>query len=93
VAQDVAVNYSMSGKATPGTDYTLSGSPGQIVIQAGQTEGSVVLTALIDNKKEKPEKVTMTLQPGSGYNFGPPSGKGKKKKSSKAPSASVTITD
>jgi len=80
----------MSGKAIQGSDYTLSGPPGQVIIPAGQTSGSVTLSALIDNKKEKAEKATMTLQPGSGYDF--PSS-GKKKKKSKAPSATMTILD
>ena len=79
----------MSGKAMLGSDYTFSGTPGQITIPAGQSSGSVTLSALIDNQKEKAEKATMTLQPGSSYNF-PTTGK---KKKTKAPSATVTIVD
>ena len=79
----------MSGKATLGSDYTMSGTAGQIMIPAGQSSGSVTLHALIDNKKEKKEKAVMTLQPGSGYEF-PANGQ---KKKSKAPSATVIITD
>jgi FlaG/FlaF family flagellin (archaellin) len=78
----------MSGKATQGSDYTMSAS--QITIQAGQTSGSVTLNAIVDNQKEKAEKATMTLQPGSGYKLG--AGKGGKKKG-KGPTATVTITD
>jgi len=70
-----------------GNDYTMSGTPGQVIIPAGQSSGSVTLSALIDNQKEKSEKATMMLQPGSGYNF-PTTGK---KKKAKAPSATATI--
>jgi FlaG/FlaF family flagellin (archaellin) len=88
VAGDTTVNYSMSGKAVEGSDYTLSGAAGQVTIPAGQTSGNVTLNALTDNIKEKKENAVMTLQPGSGYNF---STTGKKKKKTKAPSATVTI--
>jgi hypothetical protein len=90
VAQDTIVNYSMSGKATQGSDYTLSGPPGHVTIPAGQASGSVTLSALTDNVKEKKETAIMTLQPGSGYDF---PAAGKKKKKSKAPSATLTILD
>src|SRR5260370_12404056 len=71
VGQDTAVNYSMSGKATLGSDYTMSGTPGQFIIPAGSNAGTVTLSAIVDNVKEKkPETAIMTLQPGSGYNFG-----------------------
>ena len=89
VSQDTTVNYSMSGKATQGSDYTMSAT--QFLIPAGQSVGTVTLSALIDNVKEKREKAIMTLQPGSGYEF-PSNGK-KKKKKTKAPSATVTILD
>ncbi len=79
----------MSGKATQGSDYTMSGTPGQVIIPAGSNSGSVTLSAIVDNVKEKKEKATMTLQSGSGYDF-PSIGK---KKKAKAPSATVTITD
>lgn len=80
----------MSGKAIQGSDYTLSGSSGQVTIPAGQTSGRVTLSALVDNMKEKKETAQMTLQPGSGYDF--PTN-GKKKKKNKALSATVTILD
>jgi hypothetical protein len=92
VAQNTVVNYSMSGKATQGSDYTMSGTSGQIVIPAGSNSGSVTLTAIVDNVKEKKETAIMTLQPGSGYDFAS-KGKGKKSKPGKAPEAKLTITD
>jgi hypothetical protein len=56
------VHYKMSGKAKFGTDYTLSGSSGQVVIPAGASSATVTLTALTDMlPKEKNETVTMTL--------------------------------
>ena len=79
----------MTGKATQGSDYTMSGTPGQILIPAGSNFDSVTLSAIADNVKEKKETAIMTLQPGSGYDF---ASSGKKKKS-KGPSATVTITD
>ena len=93
VAQDTIVNYSMSGKATLGSDYTVSGAAGQITIPAGQISGSVTLSAIADGIKEKKETAIMTLQSGSGYGFASGPGGKKKKKAGSAPSATVTITD
>lgn len=90
VFQSMTVNYSMSGKATLGSDYTLSGTPGQVTISGGQTSATVTLTALTDSVKEKSETAIMTLQPGSGYNL---PGSGKNPKKVKPPSATVTILD
>jgi hypothetical protein len=72
VSQSVTVSYAMSGTATLGNDYTLSGTAGQVTIAAGQSSASVVLQALSDNVKEKKETATMTLQPGTGYKLGKP---------------------
>ena len=88
VSQDIQVNFNMSGKATQGSDYTMSAN--QITIHAGSASGTVTLTAIADGVKEKSEKATMTLQPGSGYQLG--AGKGGKKKG-KGPTATVTISD
>jgi len=61
--QPITVFYSMSGNAQLGTDYTLSGTPGQVTIPAGQFSARVVLHALTNvNKKAK-----MTLVDGPGY--------------------------
>ena len=75
----------MSGNATLGSDYTMSAA--QITIPAGQSSGTVTLTAIVDQIKEKNEKAVMTLEPGSGYDF-PVVGK-----KSKAPSATAAIND
>jgi hypothetical protein len=61
--QPVTVHYSMSGGAILGTDYTLSGTPGQVTIPAGQSFAKVILHAQRNVKKN----ATMTLTPGPGY--------------------------
>jgi CARDB len=66
-SQPVTVNYIVNGKAFYGTDYDVSGIPGQITIPAGASSAAVTLNALTDNRREKKEKVVMTLQPGTGY--------------------------
>jgi Protein of unknown function (DUF642) len=66
-SQPITVFYSMSGKADLGVDYTLSGTPGQVVIPAGQSSATVTLHALTDNVSEKKEIVKMTLDNGTGY--------------------------
>jgi hypothetical protein len=64
----VTVYYSMSGKATLGTDYTLSGTPGRIIIPAGQGSATITLHSLEDNvRRERNEVATMTVQKGTGY--------------------------
>ena len=62
----------MSGTATRGTDYSLTGTAGQVTIPAGQSSGTVTLKAKIDSVTEGTETAIMTLQPGSGYRVGNP---------------------
>ena len=59
------VHYSIGGSAALGQDYSLSGTPGTIVIPAGQLSAMVVLTALTDNVAEKQELVTFTVTGGA----------------------------
>ena len=61
--QPVTVFYSMSGSAALGSDYTLSGTPGQVTIPAGRSSAKVFLQA----RKSVKKTATMTLRPGSGY--------------------------
>jgi hypothetical protein len=61
----------MSGTATNGTDYTLSGTPGQATIAAGQPSTTVTLTATVDHVTEGAERAIMKIQPGSGYRVAP----------------------
>jgi hypothetical protein len=61
--QPVTVFYSMSGSARLGTDYTLSGTPGQVTIPAGESSARVILHALRNANRT----ATMTLVDGPGY--------------------------
>ena len=83
-AENITVNYSMSGTAALGTHYSLSGNPGQAVIPVGATSTSVVLTASVTGLTSGSEAATMTLGKGAGY---------KVKTGKKAPKATVTINN
>ena len=72
VTQSTVVSYAMSGTATRGTDYSLTGTAGQVTIPAGQSSGTVTLKAKIDSVTEGTETAIITLQPGSGYRVGNP---------------------
>ena len=69
-SQSVTVFYSTTGKAKNGKDYTLSGTPGQVTIPAGQSSATITLHALTDNIVETNEKATLTLLAGAGYRLG-----------------------
>ena len=60
----------MSGIATSGTDYTLSGRPNQVKIPVGQSSATVTLTSQLDQVTEGTETAIMTLQRGRGYKLG-----------------------
>ena len=70
--QSITVNYAMSGGATPGSDYRLSNTSGQVTILAGHSAGKVTITSRRDATTEGTETAIMTLQPGSGYTLGNP---------------------
>ena len=55
------VHYTLGGSAVLGQDYTLSGTPGQVVIPAEQPSATVILNALNDNVAENNESVTLTV--------------------------------
>ena len=60
-AGDLAVNYSVHGTASNGTDYeSLNGTA---VIPAGQTATSVIVTPLADNLEEHRETVILQVEP------------------------------
>jgi hypothetical protein len=73
VAQATIVNYTMSGTASQGSDYTLSGTPGRATIAAHKSSVQVELKAKRDHATEGTETAIMALQPGSGYELGSPS--------------------
>jgi hypothetical protein len=68
----------MSGTATIGTDYTLSGAQvngnlGGVTIPAGQSSAIVILHVVTDGITEGIESVKLTLRNGSGYRVSSPS--------------------
>jgi hypothetical protein len=70
VSQSITVGYAMTGTATNGTDYKLSGTANQVTIPAGQSSATVTLKSKADGVTEGTETAIMTLQPGSGYKVG-----------------------
>jgi hypothetical protein len=67
VSQPVTVSYAMRGSALNGIDYTLSGTPGQVTIGAGQNSAIVTLHSIADHVREKNETAVAALASGSGY--------------------------
>jgi antitoxin component of MazEF toxin-antitoxin module len=68
VAENVMVNYTLSGAASAGLDYnTLSG---MVIIPAGQNTATIVVDVMDDNIIEGTETVTATLTGGSSATFG-----------------------
>ena len=65
----ITVNYSLSGTATSGTDYTAR--PGSITITptagAASSAATVSLPVLNDSLAENTETVILTITPGAGY--------------------------
>jgi len=59
----------MSGSATRGTDYTLSGTHNQVTVPAGQSSATVTLHSIEekDEATEGNEAATMILSKGAGY--------------------------
>jgi len=59
----------MSGTATEGKDYTLSGAHNQVTIPAGQSSTTVTLHSMedTDEGREGDEPAILTLHSGSGY--------------------------
>ncbi len=70
VTRAITVSYVMSGTATNGTDYTLSGKPNKVRIPAGQSSATVTLSSVLDQVTEGTETAIMTLQRGRGYKLG-----------------------
>ncbi|MDH6059744.1 DUF4347 domain-containing protein [Chrysosporum bergii ANA360D] len=59
-AENITVNYIVSGTATNGTDYTTL--PGTIVIPAGQTSVTIPVNVIDDTIYEPTETITIELQ-------------------------------
>ena len=73
LSQPVTVKYSMRGTATNGTDYTLTGTAGQVTIGAGQSSATVTLHSIADHVSERSETAIMAVGKGAGYGLGNPS--------------------
>ena len=65
----------MLGNAGYGTDYTLDGTAGQIVIPPGNTSASIPLHALTGAFHKKAVKVKLKLSNGIGYKIPRKAGK------------------
>jgi hypothetical protein len=65
----LTVFYTMSGGADQGSDYTLSGPAGQVVIPAGQSSATVTLDAILDHVQEKTQRATMDLTANANYHL------------------------
>jgi len=63
----------MYGRALLGSDYTLSGNPGEAIIPAGQFSVSIILNALNDNVRDVTKAAIMVVNPGPGYQLPRPS--------------------
>ena len=75
----MTVNYTVSGTATNGTDYSLLS--GSCTIDAGNSTAAIDIAPIDDVTAEKDETVTVTIASGAGYSVGLPGG------------ATVTILD
>ena len=73
-SQTITVRYSTSGSAKLGSNYTLSGRPGQIDIAGGQSSATVTLHANLNasSKKQKKKSASIILQSDTGYKVGKP---------------------
>ena len=66
LAQTLTVNYSTTGTATPGTDYTPTPS-GTITFAAGSTTATLTIDPTADGIVEPDETVIITITAGAGY--------------------------
>jgi len=57
----------MSGSASQGSDYTLSGTHKKVTIPAGQSSATVILHSIEESENDSNETATMTLSKGAGY--------------------------
>ena len=56
----VSINYSITGSATPGNDFSGLGAAGNVVIPAGNISASVNLNIHTDKGNESPETIEIT---------------------------------
>lgn len=70
-AGPLTVNYTVSGTASSGTDYTALGT--SVVIADGSSSATLTVTPIQDSGNEGPETVVVTLSAHSAYTVGSPS--------------------
>lgn len=70
--EDTVVNFTLSGSATIGVDFTISPSATSATIPAGAASTDVIITPIFDRSLEGNETVTLTLNSGA-YAIGSPS--------------------
>jgi outer membrane biosynthesis protein TonB len=68
-AGTLTVNYSVSGTATPGADFT-GASSGTVTFAAGSSTAGVTIDPTTDALVEPNETVIITVSPGAGYSVG-----------------------
>lgn len=66
VASTITVNYFPNGKAISPTDYTITGTLGQMTITSGQSSATQTITATSEGT-DTTEGSKFTLKPGAGY--------------------------
>ncbi|KAF1695518.1 hypothetical protein CSC65_07095 [Pseudoxanthomonas daejeonensis] len=64
-AAATAVDFTVGGTASAGSDYAAIGSP--VIIPAGSATGTVTVVPLADTQVEPDESVVLALVPGTGY--------------------------
>ena len=67
LSQSVTIHYTMGGRAQSGLDYTLSGTSGEVTMDAGQSSTTVTLHAIADHVKERNETAVISLTNGTDY--------------------------
>ena len=71
----LTLNYTLSGTATPGSDYTVSGAAGNsgtLAVSSGETSVTIGVAIEDDSADEGNETVVLTLTGGEGYTVGSP---------------------
>ena len=70
-AAALAVNFAVTGTATPGSDYASIGT--SVTIGAGSSKATLTVTPVNDTEVESPETVVATLSADAAYTVGTPS--------------------
>ncbi len=67
----VTLEYAVSGTATAGSDYSITGS-GRVQVAAGQSSANIPVTITDDSANEQAETVILTLSDSADYDLGNP---------------------